>query len=171
MKLLFVLLLVFAAVFARDHESYLKMIELQSNRQGISKAEDHITQPLKYVENLPENWRWDNVNATNFLTIVKNQHVPQYCGSCWAQASASSISDRIKIMRKGAWPDINIAPQVFVSCSEMDRGCGGGFPVNAFKYAHDEFLTDETCAIYRGRDTKKWTWMFSSYQMQKLQSS
>ena len=36
----------------------------------------------------------------------------QYCGSCWAQAATSSLSDRIKIARKAAWPDINIAPQV-----------------------------------------------------------
>eukprot|EP00345_Euplotes_harpa_P019301 CAMPEP_0168341128 /NCGR_PEP_ID=MMETSP0213-20121227/14478_1 /TAXON_ID=151035 /ORGANISM="Euplotes harpa, Strain FSP1.4" /LENGTH=596 /DNA_ID=CAMNT_0008347503 /DNA_START=152 /DNA_END=1942 /DNA_ORIENTATION=- len=122
------------------------------HREDLPKAQDHVTQPLNYVEDIPDEWRWDNVNGTNYLTVVKNQHVPQYCGSCWAQASASSISDRIKIMRKGAWPDINIAPQVFVSCSEIDRGCNGGMPVNAFKYAHDEFLTDETCSIYHGRD-------------------
>ena len=36
----------------------------------------------------------------------------QYCGSCWAQAATSSLSDRIKIARSAAWPDINIAPQV-----------------------------------------------------------
>ena len=33
-------------------------------------------------------------------------------GSCWAQAATSSLSDRIKIARAAAWPDINIAPQV-----------------------------------------------------------
>ena len=74
MKLILVLLCI-AVVFARDEESYRKMIEMQSNRQGIKKAEDNISQPLKFVDNLPENWRWDNVNGTNFLTIVKNQHV------------------------------------------------------------------------------------------------
>ena len=46
------------------------------------------------------------------MTQTKNQHIPQYCGSCWAQAATSSLSDRIKIARKAAWPDINIAPQV-----------------------------------------------------------
>ena len=40
------------------------------------------------------------------------QHIPQYCGSCWAQAASSSLSDRIKIAREAAWPDIVIAPQV-----------------------------------------------------------
>lgn len=101
---------------------------------------------------MPDNWSWDNVNGTNFLTVIHNQHVPQYCGSCWAQASASALSDRIKIARNAAWPDINIAPQVFVSCSEADNGCNGGLPKNAYAYAHDNFLTDETCSIYHGRD-------------------
>jgi cathepsin X len=43
------------------------------------------------------------------------------------------MSDRIKIMRKGAWPDINISPQVLISCEQYeDLGCGGGEPMRAF---------------------------------------
>lgn len=83
--------------------------------------------------------------------MVKNQHIPQYCGSCWAQAAASSISDRIKIARRGAWPDVNIAPQVLISCSKKDLGCHGGTAHSAYAYAHNEYLTDETCSIYKGR--------------------
>jgi cathepsin X len=102
-------------------------------------------------DSVPEEMLWNNVNGTNYLTVIKNQHLPQYCGSCWAQCVASSLSDRIKIMKKGAWPDINIAPQVFVSCSTEDNGCHGGDMINAFKYGHENELTDETCSIYHGR--------------------
>ena len=122
---------------------------LIQNDLGIT---GNVGEDYKYdYDSVPDTMMWNNVNNTNFLTVVKNQHLPQYCGSCWAQCVASSLSDRIKIMRKGAWPDVNIAPQVFVSCSMADNGCHGGDLITAFKYGNENELTDETCAIYKGR--------------------
>ena len=85
------------------------------------------------------------------VTTIRQQHIPQYCGSCWAQAAASSVSDRIKIARAGLWPEINIAPQVLISCEMQDDGCHGGYALNAFKYMAENEITDETCSIYRAR--------------------
>ena len=72
--------------------------------------------PSLAYDELPKNYWWGNVNGTNYLTLQRNQHIPQYCGSCWAFAVTSSLSDRIKILRKATWPDINLAPQVLLSC-------------------------------------------------------
>merc|ERR1712086_1149245 len=110
----------------------------------------YVREPLQDVEDLPETFLWNNVNGTNYLTNLRNQHVPQYCGSCWAHAATSALSDRIKIARKAAWPDINIAPQVLISCSG-DDGCHGGEAYNAFEWMHSNEVTDETCSIYRAR--------------------
>lgn len=60
------------------------------------------------------------------------------------------MSDRIKIARNARWPDINIAPQVLISCSD-DDGCHGGDSYNAFEWMSKNNITDETCAIYRAR--------------------
>jgi len=114
--------------------------------------EGNVGENYKYdYSAVPEEKMWNNVNGTNYLTVIKNQHIPQYCGSCWAQCVASSLSDRIKIMRQGAWPDVNIAPQVFVSCSMADNGCHGGDMITAFKYGNEYELSDETCSIYHAR--------------------
>ena len=62
------------------------------------------------IESLPKVYEWSKINNTNFLTYIRNQHIPIYCGSCWAQSSTAAISDRIKIMRNATFPDINLAP-------------------------------------------------------------
>jgi cathepsin X len=109
-----------------------------------------VREHLEAVE-LPTDWTWANVNGTNYLTNMRNQHVPQYCGSCWAHAATSAFSDRIKIARNAQWPEINISPQVIISCEQKDDGCHGGEPVLAFEWMHNNNVTDETCSIYRAR--------------------
>ena len=113
--------------------------------------EDKIITPLKALSSVPDQWLWNDVKGSNMVTTIRQQHIPQYCGSCWAQAASSALSDRIKIARAGAWPEINIAPQVLISCETPDDGCHGGFALNAFKWMSENETTDETCSIYRAR--------------------
>jgi cathepsin X len=66
--------------------------------------------------NLPQAFSWRDLDGVNYLTKNLNQHIPVYCGSCWAHGSVSSLADRIKIMRKAAWPDINLSIQFLLNC-------------------------------------------------------
>ena len=119
--------------------------------RNLNRAEPRIIAPLVPMNDLPTQALWNNIDGVSYLTNVRNQHVPTYCGSCWAHAATSAISDRIKIARKAAWPDVNIAPQVIISCETKDQGCHGGEAYNAFEWMADNEVTDETCSIYRAR--------------------
>jgi len=114
----------------------------------------HVVTPLKKLakEEVPSQWLWSSVNETSFLTLVRNQHIPQYCGACWAFATTSSLSDRIKIARNAQWPDLELAPQILLSCNQgQNKGCHGGNPALAFEYIHKYSIAHESCSNYQAK--------------------
>eukprot|EP00803_Ostreobium_quekettii_P001091 evm.model.scf_1671.1 EVM.evm.TU.scf_1671.1 scf_1671:12155-19567(-) len=99
------------------------------------------------VTALPTEWFWGDVDGINYLTETRNQHLPQYCGSCWAFGTTSALSDRIKIYRKCAFPEILLAPQVLINCNGGGT-CSGGRPTGVYEYMEEYGLPDETCQAY-----------------------
>jgi cathepsin X len=108
--------------------------------------------PQNYVkaEDLPATWDPRNMSGQDWTTANRNQHIPQYCGSCWAHGTSSALSDRIKLARKAQWPDIQLSPQVLVNCvtANQTHGCQGGDPTAAYSWIFDNGLTDDTCMNY-----------------------
>eukprot|EP00435_Cladocopium_sp_Y103_P038877 s1387_g10.t1 len=75
-------------------------------RGNSSKQSSH--ELLESVQ-MPSDFTWCNKDGKSYCTMSRNQHIPQYCGSCWAHGAISALGDRIKIARKGQGVDINLA--------------------------------------------------------------
>lgn len=120
----------------------------------VYKVPDRVKTPPPHasIQNLPKDWDWRNasidgvIGARNWCTKSINQHVPTYCGSCWAMAATSSIADRLRIAKKGAWEDVELAVQTAVHC--CSGGCGGGDPSTVHEYMYTHGLGSDTCQNY-----------------------
>eukprot|EP00980_Cylindrotheca_fusiformis_P000226 scaffold52_cov183-Cylindrotheca_fusiformis.AAC.5 len=99
---------------------------------------------------LPREFSWGNVSGVSYLTQNLNQHIPQYCGSCWAHSSLSSLADRIKIARNATGVDINLSIQFLLNCgSESKLSCSGGSAIRAYEFIHKTgFVPYDSCLPY-----------------------
>jgi len=139
--------------------------------------ENDYYHPLPYTyipeADLPSEFFWGNINGTSYLTRMLNQHIPQYCGSCWAHSSMSVLADRIKISQlyqhhrrqnsktmdyttneaetTTTNTDIQLSIQFLLNCgSKVAGSCLGGSATGAFEYIkhHSGYIPYETCQPY-----------------------
>jgi len=108
--------------------------------------------PHTYVksDSLPDEFTWQDVDGVSYLTRNLNQHLPQYCGSCWAHGAMSAFSDRLKIARKGQGEDINLSIQYILNCgADVAGSCYGGYHTGVYQLIQEEGgVPYETCMPY-----------------------
>lgn len=108
--------------------------------------------PHDYIDasDLPSAFNWGSINGVSYLTHSLNQHIPQYCGSCWAHGSLSALADRIKIARKGKGDDINLSIQFILNCgTEMAGSCYGGYHTATYQFIQETgYCPYDTCNSY-----------------------
>jgi len=112
--------------------------------KGERKSMPHAWD-LHAQEDLPAVVDWRNMNGVNYLSWNKNQHIPQYCGSCWAEGTTSAIADRFNIMNGlRTTSPVGLDAQVVVNC-QAGGSCDGGNPGDVYEYAHDYGLHHSSC--------------------------
>lgn len=85
LRLVVLALCAFAAPLAHAYRS--EIVEDLPGLTAEMKA-GHITSSLDHLKvpkaDLPSSFSWSNVDGVSYLTRMLNQHIPTYCGSCWA---------------------------------------------------------------------------------------
>lgn len=117
------------------------------------KVRDSYSTPLPYTyldpEDLPDAFSWADINGTSWISRSLNQHIPQYCGSCWAHGALSALADRMKIARKGLGDEFGLSIQYILNCAHREAGsCHGGSHTGAYEFIHKNgFVPYETCQV------------------------
>eukprot|EP00591_Stephanopyxis_turris_P006712 CAMPEP_0195514698 /NCGR_PEP_ID=MMETSP0794_2-20130614/6001_1 /TAXON_ID=515487 /ORGANISM="Stephanopyxis turris, Strain CCMP 815" /LENGTH=327 /DNA_ID=CAMNT_0040642987 /DNA_START=57 /DNA_END=1040 /DNA_ORIENTATION=- len=136
-----VLAVLVATASAKRHQSEVWTKE-QEEAAGIfykpglgSKSPE----PKDYIntEDLPAEHNWCDLDGKNYCTMSRNQHLPQYCGSCWAHGSVSALGDRIKIARNATGIDINLSVQHILNCGGVGS-CHGGSVIGPYQWIHSK---------------------------------
>merc|ERR1719199_105744 len=96
---------------------------------NFSDSHDKLLGAVEY----PDSFTWCNRDGTNYCTISRNQHIPQYCGSCWAHGAISALADRVKIARGAKGIDINPSVQHLLNCGTAGS-CYGGDESSAYQW-------------------------------------
>merc|ERR1711957_114996 len=111
----------------------------QNEAAGLLHKGSHAVNPLPHeylaTSQLPTNFSWCDHEGVNYCTKSLNQHIPQYCGSCWAHGSVSALGDRIKIARKGKGVEIDLSVQHILNCGGVGS-CHGGSVDGPYQWLH-----------------------------------
>eukprot|EP00927_Polykrikos_kofoidii_P041397 TRINITY_DN352_c0_g1_i7.p1 TRINITY_DN352_c0_g1~~TRINITY_DN352_c0_g1_i7.p1 ORF type:complete len:418 (+),score=51.36 TRINITY_DN352_c0_g1_i7:87-1256(+) len=110
---------------SRKRRSELLSREVQESKGIVWRGNSSNSHELLSSAQMPASFSWCDKDGVNYCTMSRNQHIPQYCGSCWAHGALSALADRIKIKRGGKGIDINLAVQHMLNCGDAGS-CHGG---------------------------------------------
>jgi cathepsin X len=150
----------------RDFKEVMRSLKgLDSNYRGCLKPDDPKIKPVirtpepaktLSVNALPESFWYGDLDDHNYLSWTVNQHLPQYCGSCWAQSTVSTLADRINIQRNNAFPRVALSVQVVINC-HAGGSCEGGNINGVLEFAHKHGIPEYGCQVYEAKDPANFT--------------
>jgi len=146
----------------KENEDFLKIKNTFSKcrweKPRLSQGErisSKVSWELESEETIPASFDWRDVNGTNYVSISKNQHIPTYCGSCWAHGTTSALTDRFQILNGPKANPISLSPQVVVNCQPGGGSCFGGNPLDVYEFAYRQGIPDDSCQQYTAHNSQK----------------
>jgi len=157
----------YAGELKRSTELWAKMAQAERAKRASTTtllAGETVTAEAE----LPKYFNWGRVHhhesgiIFNLLVEQRNQHIPSYCGSCWAFAATSVLADRWNVKQfkndpKQPVTPIQLSVQNILSCGNDAVGsgtCSGGDDALVFSYAASHGIPHESCSSYMAVDSQ-----------------
>lgn len=121
-----------ATLARRPSELWSRKVD---DENGIVRNSYTSVRPQDQNLVVPDSFTWCNNSGVNYCTRMRNQHIPQYCGSCWAHGSTSALADRIKIAQKALGGEITLSIQHMLNCGDAGS-CHGGSIMGPYAWIH-----------------------------------
>eukprot|EP01132_Coremiostelium_polycephalum_P009934 gene9934-12182_t len=110
----------------------------------LNTPETQSFQSIFNVDDIPASFD-SRVEFPGCIHEIRDQG---HCGSCWAFAASGVLQDRFCIASHGA-VNVTMSPQSLVSCdNELNLGCRGGYPNEAWNYIVNTGIPTEECYPY-----------------------
>lgn len=141
---LFFLALLLGFAFGYHHNE----LRLQDPKEVGEVVKSPLPHTYLKEGDLPDSYDIRSVDGISYASTDLNQHIPVYCGSCWAHASFSSLADRLRLSGDGTQRDVIPSVQAMINCGTAGS-CNGGDSnaANAWVYRNGG-VPDVTCLQY-----------------------
>jgi cathepsin B len=114
-----------------DLEDKRRMMGVRMDGKRVLSKKPKVPKVPKVDAGLPATYdARDSPVCKDVISQIQDQSV---CGSCWAVAAASAMSDRICV-KSGGKIKVDISALDLMSCETYSYGCNGGWPEAAWRY-------------------------------------
>jgi cathepsin X len=137
MKLYYNIMFVYLALIFNICIAHTSRTEVFKSKNKQIKLFEHS------YNSAPDEYNWCNINGMSYCVKSKNQHIPQYCGSCWAHGSLSALEDRLKYIRhitnNNIMTDITLSVQHVLNCINHNKNniigsCYGSYIESTYEW-------------------------------------
>ncbi|EYC41365.1 hypothetical protein Y032_0571g111 [Ancylostoma ceylanicum] len=140
----------YKAEYSPDAEAFVKARIMDSEFLVTPKKEEVLTDV--YGDDPPESFdartQWPECRA---IGTIRDQ---SSCGSCWAVASASAMSDEVCVQSDSSIKVMISDTDILSCCGDAcGKGCKGGWPIEAYRWMERDGVV--TGGKYRQKDVCK----------------
>lgn len=126
---------------------------LQGCPPSLQEGEATPVGDVDHHRELPRTFTWSDVDGRNYLSPVRNQHIPVYCGSCFVHSATSALIDRWNIKNVDhVGPFKQLSVQNVLACGDAGTCAEGGEDYLVYEFASKYGIPEESCNLYQAKD-------------------